>query len=1274
MAEQPRSYNLADRIDELGETPEQAYAAIAAAGGDLPPFPPSPIGEAATGGPAPDPEPGGKPAAKRKRQLPPIDLSRGDGTIADTIEPLPELTPSTTADENDIAPDATLGELFGAEKTLSRPFRTDFGEAKLRDGYAPILDALGLGQSQNPANFTGSFGPNSAPLPAPRYSSLLRGQGKSWLSSWTYRETQERLIAEAIRRRRQSDPKFLEGVPDTVEGLHAYFLEQEKARRGTARAVSERGSGFAAGAARLAGGIAGTFDDPANLAASLVPGGQLRSIAVAGGREALINGGLEVLLLPSTKRNLEELGEELTTEDAAKGVAFAAAGGAALGSAMHTANRLSRPAGEAAGKAYDRAVGKVFEAMPQSVQRRWADRMKAGSVDLTDLFGDVDNRELAEFGEATIGKDRMTPDERSAATVLRREQEDGEASPFDPGLDGDAIHTESLAEAIQAVLDAPRPSAPRGPLLSTAAPAAVRSPTPTAAPVRQASPDFERQWQAIIGNERGTDRQGRFLTSPKGAIGPAQVMPGTAPEAARLAGVPFDNHRYRTDHAYNVLLGRAYYAEQLRIFGDPSMAAAAYNAGPGSARRGTGVRGAVARATRAGRPGDWEAFLPAETRQYVADFRRRTGTGDSGADPAQAAAGSAVDGDEAAIAALRAEADAADAEALALSRDAAEIEPVPLLRRDLFASDEQWAAAQRSLYRSLNDAEDAAGAPPARETDGEAPDVAQGATNRAAGASEGAVAEVLPAARAPTSIAGIWKAWQRDGREPQAMFAMRSRGGVQPPGYIQGVSINRADIERMIADTPGEWEVVRFDPPAPRPSGPLTRAELEAMRPEYLVPGAQRDSLWLAASNIVDALEAGREPSPLWGVRDRRTGDIVNWTVNKRASARAIEDQWEPEHFALEKLTPETIAAELRARSADQAAIAAGAEVRLDDPALKAFDAPQGEGQRAQAESLEHDLRMDAAAAAEAARPARPLERGLPEDAPLVAAHATPLEGDGKSRVVTSHPDHRPAKAGDADAAFRLVRDVATPELLASARELGPDVVYVAPSARDGGRNAIPTVLAHRLAAESGAAVDREIVEAVRGRHSVKSAWGRILFRAEFEGPVDPGRRYVIVDDIYTSGGTAAALADHIQRGGGKVEAVMVLASQSKHGPHARDARALAKLQEEDYAQVLAEYDIRAETLTGDQARALAAVSTADRLRAKLAQAVETGGARKGRRAAGGGESGEGRLSEEQDLYEAPPEQLYRLTEDGPERPLGEYLAELDREREVIETLRNCLK
>lgn len=120
---------------------------------------------------------------------------------------------------------------------------------------------------------------------------------------------------------------------------------------------------------------------------------------------------------------------------------------------------------------------------------------------------------------------------------------------------------------------------------------------------------FERGLLGAESAHRQFDKEGRTLTSPKGALGIAQIMPGTAPEAARLAGLEYDPIRLRQDPEYNKALGKAYFDEQRRQFGSDELAAAAYNAGPGR------VRQALRQAEATGR--DVMSFLPAETRAYV---------------------------------------------------------------------------------------------------------------------------------------------------------------------------------------------------------------------------------------------------------------------------------------------------------------------------------------------------------------------------------------------------------------------------------------------------------------------------------------------------------------------------------------------------------------------------------------------------------------------------------------------------------------------------------
>lgn len=136
----------------------------------------------------------------------------------------------------------------------------------------------------------------------------------------------------------------------------------------------------------------------------------------------------------------------------------------------------------------------------------------------------------------------------------------------------------------------------------------VDTPVPTATGMFATITNIESR-----GRQFGTN--GAPLRSSKGAVGVAQVMPATGPEAAKLAGLPWDQHRFENDAGYNAKLGSAYFAKQVETFGDPLKAAAAYNCGPGR------CRDAIAAATAAGHPENWQAYLPAETRAYVKNFR-----------------------------------------------------------------------------------------------------------------------------------------------------------------------------------------------------------------------------------------------------------------------------------------------------------------------------------------------------------------------------------------------------------------------------------------------------------------------------------------------------------------------------------------------------------------------------------------------------------------------------------------------------------------------------
>ncbi len=223
--------------------------------------------------------------------------------------------------------------------------------------------------------------------------------------------------------------------------------------------------------------------------------------------------------------------------------------------------------------------------------------------------------------------------------VARRHYDEGDDVPLEVPED----QNDPVAKALRAInipdlppKDAappPTPRAPRetfpefGPTKSPVVQAALDTATRKPAPPTDLHPsgDDDSVVHKLFGAESAHQhfdpRTGAPTTSPKGAVGLAQVMPETGPEAAKLAGLPWNpelfNQRRTGDPAkdkaaedYSRALGQAYYQEQRRTFGDPRTAVAAYNAGPGA------VRNAMAKAQASG--GNYLNFLPSETQNHVA--------------------------------------------------------------------------------------------------------------------------------------------------------------------------------------------------------------------------------------------------------------------------------------------------------------------------------------------------------------------------------------------------------------------------------------------------------------------------------------------------------------------------------------------------------------------------------------------------------------------------------------------------------------------------------
>jgi soluble lytic murein transglycosylase len=105
-------------------------------------------------------------------------------------------------------------------------------------------------------------------------------------------------------------------------------------------------------------------------------------------------------------------------------------------------------------------------------------------------------------------------------------------------------------------------------------------------PTHSASIPSGRVWSLVHGITRQESSFDRSVVSHAGARGMMQLMPGTAGEEARKAGVGYSLGRLTSDPSYNVALGTNYARRMLnRYDGNYVLAVAAYNAGPGNVNK-----------------------------------------------------------------------------------------------------------------------------------------------------------------------------------------------------------------------------------------------------------------------------------------------------------------------------------------------------------------------------------------------------------------------------------------------------------------------------------------------------------------------------------------------------------------------------------------------------------------------------------------------------------------------------------------------------------------
>lgn len=207
---------------------------------------------------------------------------------------------------------------------------------------------------------------------------------------------------------------------------------------------------------------------------------------------------------------------------------------------------------------------------------------------------------------------------------------------------------------------------------------------------------------------------------------------------------------------------------------------------------------------------------------------------------------------------------------------------------------------------------------------------------------------------------------------------------------------------------------------------------------------------------------------------------------------------------------------------------------------------------------------------------------------------------------IKSHSRYVAAKAGDHEAALDLIVDLALPWLFALQDTFEHPCIFVAPHAKElSGDNAIPQTLAAVCSAVFSGSVDTTIVQTDRVYHTGADPMERMATRAEFEGTVQQGQRYVLVDDVTSMGGTLAELSNFILCHGGLVQDVVVLVNAGRD-PSLQPKRQHVRLLKERFEHELIEiFGIDPVALTANEANYLVGFKSADEIRNRRAKAEQ---------------------------------------------------------------------